>query len=105
MDYQTPHQLLSTQTFTPMASFNQPDYRLIGTSSTQPTQQNYEGMGTQLNLDDFTDLCLSTWTYVREVLQTPTQSTTVFYETPQIDPQRGIRDIRPRRCGTSVHLI
>lgn len=70
-----------------MSPFNQLCYRPLITSSIHPTQQNYEDMDTQLNLDDFIDLSSSTWTHIYEVLQTDaTQSTTLSYKIPQVDP-------------------
>ncbi|CAK8530117.1 unnamed protein product [Lathyrus sativus] len=94
--FQTPNQPIPTQSFTPIPPYDQAGYRPDIASSSQPPQNNYEGMDNSFDLDDFTDMDPSSWAEVIQLLEEDTMD-----PTPQQRPQRNVRD---RRCGTGGHL-
>ncbi|CAK8543365.1 unnamed protein product [Lathyrus sativus] len=94
--FQTPNQPLPNQTFTPMSPYDQAGYRPDIASSSQPPQNNYEGMGNPFDFDDFTDMDTSTWAEVMQLLDDNTVDPT--------PPQRPPRNVRNRECGTGGHL-
>ncbi|CAK8530661.1 unnamed protein product [Lathyrus sativus] len=94
--FQTLNQPISTQSFTPIPPYDQTGYRPDIASSSQPPQNNYEGMGNPFDLGDFTDMDPSSWAEVMQLLEDDTVD-----PTPQQRPRRNVRD---RGCGTGGRL-